>query len=266
MKSTGDRNSKLMEKATSSRNLTGRADSNRLYAKHDFNLWTRRLLDRLRFSSVLDVCCGTGKQLVLYAARPDVSLIAGVDVSKEARDTAKENLNKTKTKARVILNAGKMENISLDQEINRTRFDLVSCFYGLYYSQDFKKTLDDMAGYLRPNGTLLIVGPYGKNNASLFDLLQRHFSLPELVTRSSGTFMEEEVYSVLKQHFEVKRETFVNEIHYPNADSLLNYWRASTFYFSEHEEAVRRDIKGHFSANGEFIVEKHVMAYIARRS
>lgn len=74
----------LMDKAVLYKNLIGRSSSNTEYAKNDFNGWVGGLLDRLKFASVLDLCCGTGKQLVLFAARPEVSKIVGIDISKEA--------------------------------------------------------------------------------------------------------------------------------------------------------------------------------------
>lgn len=258
-------NSQLIAKATSSKNLIGRAAGNRLYAKKDFSLWVSTLLDKISFSSVFDVCCGTGNQLILYAARPDVTSIVGVDISKEALGVAKERLEKTGTTARITLKEIKMEEMFSDSQLKNMCFDLVSCFYGLYYSQDAAKTLQEMIEHLKDTGTILIVGPYGKNNATLFSLLERHFRLPELAKRSSSTFMEKEVFPILSQNYSVESEGFVNEICYPSAKTLIDYWRSSTFYAPEHEGAVMRDIEARFSGHGEFIVEKHIMAYIARR-
>ncbi|MDD5680704.1 MAG: class I SAM-dependent methyltransferase [Candidatus Omnitrophica bacterium] len=253
------------EKAVSSRGLTGRIDANRLYAKNDFNLWVAGLLDKIDFLSVLDVCCGTGNQLVLYAARPKVARIVGLDVSKDALAAANERLSKINSRASIELREGRMEDIPAMPGLKSEKFGLASCFYGLYYAKTPVKTLNDIMARVSEDGTVLIVGPYGGNNASLFSLLNRHFTMPELITRSSTTFMNKEVYPALKAGCIVEEERFVNPIIYPDAEALLNYWRASTFYFAEHEDAVRRDIEDHFSAHKEFIVEKHVKAYIGRR-
>jgi len=255
----------LMEKAVSSRNLTGRVDSNRQYARGDFDQWVRSLLDGLDFTSVLDVCCGTGNQLVLFAARPEVSRIVGVDVSKEGLNAAKERLNTAQEGRRVNLKAIGMEKMFQAPEIKDAKFELISCFYGLYYSKEPIMTLNEMIDHLSDKGAVIIVGPYGKNNAGFFELLQRHFSLPELVLRSSVTFMEKEVHPLLKERCAVSEENFLNPISYPDPQSLIKYWRSSTFYFPEHEDAVARDIERHFARNNEFIIEKHIKAYIGRR-
>jgi ubiquinone/menaquinone biosynthesis C-methylase UbiE len=265
MKSDKNLNTRLMKKATSSKHFINRANSNRAYAKNDFNLWISTLLDRLCFSSVLDVCCGSGNQLVLYAAKRWVTRIIGVDVSEEALCVAKERLAKMEMPERVVLKAIRMEKMFSVPELRSAQFDLISCFYGLYYSQNAEETLEEMINHLSDNGVILIVGPYGENNASLFSLLQRHFSLPDLVVRSSKTFMESEVYPLLSQHLEVEKEYFTNYICYPNAKVLVDYWMASTFYFPEYEDAVVRDINSHFLTHKEFVVEKHVLAYIARK-
>jgi len=257
--------SQLMKKAVSSENLIKRSATNQQYAENDFNLWTKTLLSKLSFSSVLDVCCGTGNQLVIYSAIPAVSRIVGIDISKEAVSKAGERLRDGVEKGRVVLKAAKMEEVFSKSDLADERFGLISCFYGLYYSQNPVRTLREMIMHLSSNGTILIVGPYGKNNAAFFTLLQRHFSLPDLVIRSSTSFMEEEVYPVLIENCDVTKEQFINRIHYPSAELLIDYWKASTFYFPEHEKNVKKDIEAYFSSHEEFIVEKHIMAYIARR-
>lgn len=254
----------LMEKATSSTKLINRADSNKAYAENDFNQWTGSLLNELSFSSVLDVCCGNGNQLMLYGTKPEVVTIVGVDVSEHALEAAKKRLEEAGAFGRTTLKAMKMEDMFSDSELTNSRFDLISCFYGLYYSEDTAKLLHEMVEHLSGNGTILVVGPYGKNNEALFSLLERHFKLPELVVRSSMTFMEDEVCSGLAECLDVEKKTFVNKICYPSAKALIDYWKASTFYFPEYEAAVTSDIEKHFEKHKNFVVEKHILACIAR--
>ena len=70
---------------------------------------------------------------------------------------------------------------------------------------------------------------------------------------------------VLGKSLELKKKTFVNRIIYPDANSLLDYWRASTFHNPEFDARVAKDIEAHFANSPEFIVEKHVMAAIATK-
>lgn len=258
-------NESTLKNAVSSKSLEERAGANRRYARNDFGKWTKELLDGLTFSSVLDACCGTGNQLVLYAAMPGAVDITGVDVSRESIIAATERLNGAGTAARITLKITGMEEMFGEEGIKGRSFDLVSCFYGLYYSKDPGAVLRKMVEHTSDNGTILIVGPYGKNNSSIFGLLERHFSLPPEVKRSCTVFMEEAVWPVLSGHCRVEKKIFVNKISYPDADTLMDYWRATTFYSPEHEKAVLRELKGHFDGNDEFVVEKHVLALIAKK-
>lgn len=260
-----NKDAEFIEKAISSKNLTERSDSNQRYASGDFIAWLNSLIDNIRFSSVLDVCCGTGKQLVLYNSKPQVSLIAGVDISKQAIETAMKKLRGMGSGKHLILKAVKMENMFEAPELKDIKFDLIACFYGLYYSANVNDTILKMVEHMSSDGTILVVGPYGKNNSSLFDLLSRYFKLPELVIRSSTTFMKEEIFPLLSKKCEIKQAIFVNKIHYPTAEALINYWKASTFYFPEFEDKVCKEINEYFSNRKEFVVEKHVMAIIAKR-
>ena len=91
--------------------------------------------------------------------------------------------------------------------------------------------------------------------------------LPPLVLRSAGGFMTEEVVPVLRDTgATVTSETFVNRVRYPDVTSLMQYWQASTFYEPAHEAGIARELDAHFSGHDEFVVEKHVMAAIARKA
>lgn len=266
METRKKRNLQLMKKATSIKDLINRSDSNRAYAKNDFNLWVNNLLDEMSFSSALDVCCGNGNQLVLYVTKPEVTRIVGVDVSEQALEAARKRFKSMGLSTDIVLKATKMEDMFHESELAKSQFDLISCCYGLYYSEDAGRTLQEMIEHLSKKGILLVVGPYGANNKALFSLLEHHFKLPELVIRSSMTFMENEVFPILAKHLYVKKESFINQICYPNVKALVDYWKSSTFYFKGYEDAVVNDIKKHFARNREFIVEKHVLAYIARKT
>jgi ubiquinone/menaquinone biosynthesis C-methylase UbiE len=259
MSEISNHGSRLMQRATCSSNLEQRSNANQSYGTNDFDAWVDALLGRIPFDSVLDVCCGTGNQLVQYARLNGEADIVGVDVSEASLKSAADRMAGTARSCR--LKAGAMEEMFRDQALGSARFDLISCFYGLYYSKDVTRTLEEMIGHLSAKGSLLIVGPYGKTNAALFDILQRHFTLPELVLRSATDFMQQEVLPVLAPRLQVTVETFVNPVRFPTAQSVTDYWRASTFFAPRFEAAVTRDIKRHFQLNREMVLEKHVIAY-----
>lgn len=251
--------------STSTSMLVTRRNTNTQYGQNNFQGWVASLIDRLDFGRVLDVCCGTGDQLVIFGRRAGLQLLAGVDVSSDSIALAEERLRQLKLDARIVLRSCRMEEMFEAAPLAGVQFDLISCFYGLYYSADSRHTLEEMVDHVPRGGTILIVGPFGRNNSTLFELLGRHYSLPEAVIHSTTTFMPCEVIPVLAKRCSITTENFVNKIVYPDATSLLNYWRASTFYSREHDPVIQQELQAHFRERREFTMEKHVMACFGRK-
>ena len=254
----------MSDRALDSRGLVARAEANKRFGEADFDGWVRGILDGLSFESALDICCGTGNQLVLYAAREGLRRLVGVDLSAESLALARARLDSLG--APHELHEVAMEDAFARPDTAEARFDLVSCVYGLYYAKNPAHTLHQMIDHTAPGGTVLVVGPWGRNNATFFDLLQRHVTLPPLVVSSATTFMEETVVPAIERGgLALETSTFVNPVRYPKPTALLDYWRASTFYEPAHEPAVVRDIEAHFATRDAFVVEKHVMAAVGRK-
>ena len=258
---------RVRDRSTIAAGTSARSAANRRFGDADFDGWVRGWLDALPAGVVLDLCCGTGNQLVLYASRPECLRMIGVDLSPEALAIAGERLESTRTNAQYALIEAELDTAFAEPALEGRAFDTVSCFYGLYYARDPASVLRSAYQHLAPGGAIVVVGPYGDNNASLFALLQRHFELPPLVLRSAGSFMTGEVVPALRETgAAVTAEKFVNRVRYPDATSVMQYWRASTFYEPAHEVDIARDLDAHFSGHDEFVVEKHVMAALARKA
>jgi ubiquinone/menaquinone biosynthesis C-methylase UbiE len=254
-------NNLVATRAVDSQRLSNRSDSNRAYSTSNFDGWLSEIFQSLRFRSVLDMCCGTGNQLVLYRNSSEVETIVGTDISDQSLATARERLGELEPRCRLV--RAEMDEVLEDPALQKMRFDLISCVYGLYYATNVVPLMSDMIDHLAPDGTILVVGPYGENNRTLYDLLERHLTIPHPVLRSTSTFMEQEVIPTLSTRLPVRTETFVNRIVYPSTDAVMRYWQATTFYDAPSEEDVRADVERHVEAHGEFTVEKHVMAVIA---
>lgn len=256
----------LMSAAVSSDNLQVRAQGNKKFSSNDFDEWTDKLINELSFDTVLDLCCGTGNQLVKYSNINNVKKLVGVDLSEESLLLAEKRVKNINENIDLSLKKLPLDAMFEDEELKDSQFDLISCFYGLYYSENTENVLNNAVKHLSDNGILLIVGPYGNNNKDLFDILQRHIELPELVLRSSGTFMQDEVLKALSEEkLEIQINKFENKIVYPDLDSVLNYWKATTFYSKEKEPNIINELQEHFKSDEKFIVEKHVMAVIGRK-
>lgn len=244
--------------------LEGRAGANQRFAGADFQGWLSGIVEQIAFDSVLDLCCGTGNQLLMFAKHADARRMVGVDLAEPSLETARQRLAETGYQGDLSLIAADMARAFDDPAIADHRFGLVSCCYGLYYADDPRLVLDRMTD-AAPDGTLLIVGPYGQNNRALFDILERYFPLPPLVAESAGPFMTETVVPHLAERAKVRLETLVNPVRFPDTDAVMAYWRNTTFHDAAHEQAVAADIEAVVRDQGAFVIEKHVMAVIAGR-
>lgn len=255
----------IRERIINSDNLQTRAMGNTLFSGNNFDAWVDEILSSLPCTSVLDICCGTGNQLVKFAKNKNIKKLVGVDLSQASLDTAQHRVEELATQLDFAVKNISIDVLFSDPELDTNQFDLVSCFYGLYYATDTKKLLHEVIDHLDSQGYIVIVGPYGKNNFSLFNVLERFFPIPDFVKRASCTFMPNEVLPVLAQRMRVQEKSLINVVKYPNVQAVLDYWKASTFYSAQHEELVKRALEEHFMTQSEFIVEKHIKAYIAQK-
>ncbi len=253
---------KIMQKATDTSSLQDRIDTNKRLSENDFDAWTSKLLTSRNYATVLDLCCGTGNQILKYLELPSVKKITGVDVSGESLAIARNRVHENKKVNFIQGSIDQLDEIFPKEE----KFDLVSCFYGLYYTKNITKTLLDIDKLLSNHGTILIVGPYGDNNKLLFDLLGQYFPIPKFVLESSTSFMEEEVVKGLQNKgYVIMKEYFVNKIRYPDVSSVMKYWQASTFYEEKYASSIRKELEKYFVRHDHFIVEKHIMALFGEK-
>jgi ubiquinone/menaquinone biosynthesis C-methylase UbiE len=246
--------------------LDNRSTANKKFAESDFDSWVESIINKIKFSNVFDICCGTGNQLILYAKKLETLTLTGADISPTSLGIANSRLSAINDIDKTLLIEGEMDNIFSSDSISTSKFDLISCFYGLYYAKNTPLLLDNVVEHLADDGHILIVGPYGDNNKVFFNILEKYFELPELVYRSSCTFMENEVLPALAPKLEIEKRYFLNKIRYPDVSSVMNYWKSTTFFNSNFEKNVQNDLEIYFQSNNEFIIEKHVMAILAKNN
>lgn len=252
----------LLKLATSSQNLQNRANGNQQYASADFGSWVEQIIDNYDKTNVLDICCGTGNQLVIYAKKP-IKSITGLDISTQSIEIAQQRLVDYQGDLTLVTSA--MEDYL--STVPHSSKDFISSFYGLYYTNDIEKTCLQIYQTLQPQGHFLVCGPHGDNNNSLFKLLKKYYSLPELVTYSSSTFMLQTLAPILeKLAMQLEYQYFVNTISYPNVDAVMKYLQSTTFFNKQFYQEIKSDLDLHFKENNSFDVEKHVMALVASKT
>jgi ubiquinone/menaquinone biosynthesis C-methylase UbiE len=212
---------------------------------------------------VLELCCGTGGQTLKFLdLLGESGRIVALDVSRDALDTLASKSGRNSQKL-VLVEAG-LDNFSpalRNAHLHPPAFDLVFCAYGLYYSTDARRTLDQARSWLKPEGRMVVVGPFGPNNRPLFDLVRASgATIPEAVVSSSERFMSETVLPWGGQNFEsVSAHTMTNRVRWSTPERVLNYWQNTTFYDPKKRATFEALLRSHFAEHGEFVNPKWVM-------
>jgi S-adenosylmethionine-diacylgycerolhomoserine-N-methlytransferase len=154
-----------------------RMDRKYRYARHVFDLTRKfflfgreRAIDALRLdgaSSVLEIGCGTGRNLRLMAERHPALRLIGVDISTEMLKSARAKVARTRLTHRVILRHA--DAAALPADVSAPRI-LMS--YSLSMVPNWKGALAIAIERLTPGGILAIVD-FG-NFGGLPDWLARH--------------------------------------------------------------------------------------------
>lgn len=256
----------VFQRAKATDCLQARIDANVGGQQLDLTQWIFESLTVRPGSRVLELCCGTGAQscAILDLVGPDGHLVA-LDASAEAVASVREKC-KPEHQGRLTALQGELDNIpaALASAGVQGEFDLIFCAYGLYYSSDASATLDVCLKMLRPGGAIAVVGPHGRNNWPLYQLLENAgVTIPPVVYEGSASFMRDVVVkwaeaSVLK----VDIRMVDNAVTWKSGDRVLDYWRNSTFYEASREAAVSAMLEQHFSTHGSFTNVKCIMLAI----
>ena len=252
-----------MSRTTQAELLEQRIAENRASQEVDLVRWIFERIPLGESDQVLELCCGTGGQtLRILSALGERGRVYALDVSRDALNTLVERAEADQSKlvdveATLDDFSGTLQNTG----VKRPAFDLVFCAYGLYYSTDARKTLDEAFSWLKTDGRLVVVGPFGPNNTQLFDLVRASgATIPDPVVSSSERFMAEVVVPWSAVKFRTIRiSTMVNPVRWSTPERVVNYWQNTTFYSADHRREFERRLAKHFALRGEFVNEKWVM-------
>jgi ubiquinone/menaquinone biosynthesis C-methylase UbiE len=213
---------------------------------------------------VLELCCGTGGQTLPLLHRVGNSgTVVALDISRKALDTlaAKAGENSRETLKLIESSLENFSSLLRQIGLQPQSFDLVFCAYGLYYSADARETLIEARSWLKPDGRIVVVGPFGPNNQPLFDLVRASGgTIAEPVTYSSERFMLQTVLPWAARNFAATSvHTMVNPVRWDSPERVLNYWQNTTFYDPEKRAAFEQLLQQHFAGQKTFVNEKWVM-------
>lgn len=107
--------------------------------------------------SVLEIACGTGRNLVAIAERYPDARCYGFDISRAMLVTARQSIARAKLAARVALAEADATNFDPVALFEESSFDRVVISYALSMIPPWREALDRAAGLLAPGGSLHLV-------------------------------------------------------------------------------------------------------------
>lgn len=225
----------------------------------DINTWIMNNLDIQNNQSILDLGCGSGKQLIpIIKLTRNTGKYFGIDISDQAINDIKAKLIENDLNDNV-----KLINIDIDNIhtlIYSVSFDRILGSYSLYYTRDAYKLINNLWSLLNENGVLFYCGPSRENNKELkifLDTIKRNENEKHSF---ASYFMEETSIGLVKNIFNNYETThFENIITFDSVDSLYTFWSSHNLYDELIDEEFRDAAKHYFSKNNQFITVKRVI-------
>lgn len=206
-----------------SKDLQARIEIHQKYGGRDIDQWMLDLLRPARGSAILDVGCGSGKQLLaFYNHLGGEAEITGGDVSMELLAEARRASQSVGGRIRIV-----ELDFNKPFEFAEGTFDLVSCCFAIYYAADIPFTIAEMHRVLKPGGRLFTTGPMPENKRLFYDIIHEATGRPIPPMPGSSRYASE-ILNAMRQRFgEVEVHIFENPLTFESVEPFLTYTRAS---------------------------------------
>jgi ubiquinone/menaquinone biosynthesis C-methylase UbiE len=265
---------KIEYKETTS-DLLKRIDIHNKFGGRDIDEWMLGLLNIQKGSNILDVGCGAGKQCFKYYDTLDGDCtITGGDVSDELLAQAKsENEKRGSGITFTKLDFNRPFNFADNS------FDLESCCFAIYYSEDIPFTIREMHRVLKPGGRLFTSGPMPENKKLFYDVI-REATQKTIPPMPGSSRYGSAILDAMKATFtKVDVSIFENPLTFTDSQPFLDYTRASlsedrklwTSFFQDKDdfEKIMQSIKqvseARLARDGKLVMTKVVGGFVATK-
>lgn len=203
--------------------LQTRIDIHQKYGSRDIDAWMLDLLQPEKGSRILDVGCGSGKQLLaLHKYLDGEAEITGGDVNEELLDEARARSQQAGDGIGVI-----------ELDFNRQfslpdgYYDLVSCCFAIYYADDVPFTVGEMHRVLKPGGRLFTTGPMPENKKLFYDIIKEATGKPIPPMPGSSRYDFEIREAIQSTFSDLEVHIFENPLVFESIEPFVEYTRAS---------------------------------------
>jgi len=227
-------------------------------ALHNLEVWITQQVNPYRGMRILDLGCGTGKQIFHFA--PLVFAeghIAGIDLSDEAVGSVKLRAERERLDNIEAVKGSMDDCLSL---LQGRVFDLILSAYAIYYSRDMVGLLSKLRLLLRAKGQVFVCG-YGRGtNQEMIRLVNQIVPGSQKGADEIQDFLgEPEIREIGKWYSRHRTVRLDNRITFTSAESVLRWWRNHNSFVENTYEEVARSIEQHFKFNATFILTKAVL-------
>jgi ubiquinone/menaquinone biosynthesis C-methylase UbiE len=228
------------------------------YALHNLEAWVAEQVNPYRGMRILDLGCGTGKQIFYFAPLvfPE-GHITGIDISDQAVSLVKLRANRKGFNNIDAFNGSIDDCLSL---LEGREFDLILSAYAVYYSRDMVSLISGFRSLLRPKGQVFVCG-YGRGtNQEMIKLVNQVAGGTRKRTDEIQDFIgRAEISEIGRWYSRYKTVRLDNRITFTSAEGLLRWWRNYNSFDEKIYEEVARSVEQHFKLNETFILTKAVL-------
>lgn len=265
---------KIDYKETTS-DLISRINIHDKYGARNIDDWMLETLALKEGLNIFDAACGSGKQCAsFYTTLNGECRITGGDVSEELLEKAKQ----LSTEHNQDINYVSL-NFDKPFDFQDNQFDLVSCCFAIYYSEDIPFTIREMHRVLKPGGRLFTTGPMPENKQEFYDIIKEATNKPIPKMPGSSRYASEILDAVKNTFSSVDVKIFENPLTFPTAEPFIEYTRASLsedrklwgdFFtekssFIEVMDAIVKVANARIERDGQIVMTKVVGGIIATK-
>lgn len=234
-------------------------------ASRDFDEWCLRQFPELPMPSrILDLGCGTGKQVLLFSPLLSPrSEIWGFDLSRESLEVLDENY---RAHATLKLLEGNFDDLQMYKALKAGAFNLIYASYALYYTHDLSSLITQIYRLLKPGGIFWLIAPYSGTNDEFLRIIRQYHEVEPFMDYVFDEFHGEVIANAEIHGFRSLKPSFLrNKIFFPNGKAFMEYLSNSLFYRKGFDEEIIKDVDAVVAEQGNFLVSKNIISLQMRK-
>ena len=244
--------------------LQVRIRAHKEFANYDVSTWLDNFCAQSPRRHILDLGCGSGNHLGLYARHAGpAGRVVGIDREPALVAAAREAYRAVPQVEALVG--------SMDQPLPFPdgSFDLCFSNFAIYYAKDSSATLSEIRRVVEPRGQVVLIGPTRNNSLEIYKYNERLTGVAiEPVTVVLTDRLRTEILPLVRDLFvDVTEEILESSLTFPSADEFLRYFQATMVY---EETAKKRGVtyeqmRAAMPSAGQPVVSKEMLVVIATR-